>query len=1171
MDNLRILLLGTPEVYYGKQPLRIQRRLLRALLFYLACQKEIVGRNEIILMFWPDDPESVARRNLRDTLSKLRAALPDPDILIVDQDRISLNHARIYVDVLEFSLLVHQTQRPAQQTPRVVPLPEAIYNQMLLATNLWRSSHFLAGANLPATEGFDRWLVDTGHLLEFTRLSLLERLADHAAATGDLDLAIRWIRLALQADELNTDFHYRLLTWLQTMGRRSEALYHCKYLEETYKREEMTLPAALARLCQQVKETPGKTERDYPPVWPLTPNLNLPFVGQAKALKELQMAFQHGGTVTISGEAGSGKTRLVYELYQSIEPTPRLLLAQCHYLEDRLPFQPLIDMMRHFISDEAWKLLEPEWASQLARLLPEIHSINPTILPPTPPAIGEGHSFIFEALRRLFLIVAKGQRTLFFLDDAQWCDGATLEFLAYLWERNFFVDHGLLVVAKRLENENPYVDDFINRPRPSYPPLHISVEPLNQEEICELAGFVLGAAPSAGLLERLARDSGGNPLFLLETLRALMELSSGPEITQVVDRLPLASSIHVLMRERLRVLNPQARQVLTAAAIIGDEFTPDILEIAVSRKPEQIVQALEDLEHAHLLRPMPQMVPGGGFAFIHSKIREVLLTEISLARKRVLHLRVARALEERSGGYSQHAALLAQHFEAAGELQPAFKYWLKAAQYALKLLSYTEAIAAYRRAEGLLQQTNNSLPDQDIYPLYSKWGEMAFEQFDLETMQRVYATMISIGNQRQSSLLCGGGLSGLAQIAILQNQPKIALKHIEDALNYLEQAGSLHELIEAYSRLGMLLATLARNADSTKAYERALELGKGNNDPWIQEALINAEYQLALVYNLTGWPEKAKELAMHSLETSQRLFYSFGVVNALSMLGISLFYLGKYREALESCDTGFKLAAVTHNPRAASWLHLTAARCQLATGNLDESWQQMELALQLGMDYSFEEVISLSHCIKGDIYRNLHYYSGAITAYKAGMLGEAISFQYLDNQFRLGISMGLNGDDEKGVEIIQQAIGLANEAEMGIVLLPAKFNLAMLKLKADDLSEAHRLASEVEKEVANRALGTLPVVNQWILGVLASKDGNNRQALEYARFVIERSAALENPWMEIYGHSLVNLSAGTEIELLEKSKQRILQIGEQMALDARRPEVQPFFEAFRQNLLTEFN
>jgi two-component SAPR family response regulator len=194
---LRILLLGPPLVTYGERPLRVQRRLMRSLLFYLAAQAEPVSRMTLIDLFWPEEDFDQARRHLRETLSKLRGELPQPTILMAEQDYVWLDPIYTYSDVLEFQSLINQV-RPYLQRQGNTPLPEAIYQQMYKAIHLWRSPEFLPGANMPSTEDLDHWLTQQTQSLSYQRQSLLEALADHAAVSGDLEEAIYWVKRALE-------------------------------------------------------------------------------------------------------------------------------------------------------------------------------------------------------------------------------------------------------------------------------------------------------------------------------------------------------------------------------------------------------------------------------------------------------------------------------------------------------------------------------------------------------------------------------------------------------------------------------------------------------------------------------------------------------------------------------------------------------------------------------------------------------------------------------------------------------------------------------------------------------------------------------------------------------------------------------------------------------------
>ena len=216
-----------------------------------------------------------------------------------------------------------------------------------------------------------------------------------------------------------------------------------------------------------------------------------------------------------------------------------------------------------------------------------------------------------------------------------------------------------------------------------------------------------------------------------------------------------------------------------------------------------------------------------GYAFIHDTIREALLLELGIARRRLIHLRVARALEARLGQeVDRQAAILANHFEQGGEPLAAYQYWIRAGENARRLFSRSEASMAYQRAERILTKIKDVLSDRQIYQLYAGWSEIADDVGDLPTMHRVYTTLVQIGGQRRSSFLVGSGLSGLGKAYFLGGNLDQATENLEKALVYLAQTEDLYERIEGYSRSGLLLAMQNQHLKAIQALETAVDLGK---------------------------------------------------------------------------------------------------------------------------------------------------------------------------------------------------------------------------------------------------------------------------------------------------------------------------------------------------------
>jgi DNA-binding SARP family transcriptional activator len=1164
--KLRLLLLGPPAIYLGESSLHVQRRSLRTLLFYLGYQNSSISRAKLTLLFWPDESEPEARRHLREVLSKLRAELPDPNMLITEQDTVSLDHNRVYVDALEFT---HLLQNAGTQHLELngLPLDETVLQKFHKALSLWRSPRFMAGAHLSDSIEIDRWMLNTAQVLEQSRQRLVERLADHYAATGNQDAAIHWLHVALEEDEFNPELHNRLVSTLRSFGRMGEALNYAKSLEELYLREGLgALPRTLKVLVDQVRsESAGPHGYQRTP-WPLLPATQIPFVGRGQILQELQSLCQQNGAVMILGEAGSGKTRLIGELYQRLDPRTRLVLLRCHPLENALPLQPWIDWARQSVSKEEWQLLDPIWIKTLSRLLPELPDLLADRPFPSMPAPENSRSLMFESLYHLLLHLSQQNQLLFVLDDAQWCDESSLAAISFLLERGFFNENGPLVMAARVEEANQTLNAFLERGRTAASIRQLYLEELDLSETIELAHHALGYSPSISFAKHLIMETGGNPLFLLETLRILLQ--SAQNVTEELPptHLPLAGSLRALMRDRLRNLRPQTRQVLVTAAVIGNEFTMRILQEAAQVPVDDLVDALEELEKSHLIRPAHEKTLTESYVFIHDKIREVLLAELSQARRQTLHLKVANALETRAVDDARQAAVLAGHYEEGGELELAFHHWLEAGDHAMQLLSPGEAYAAYRHALELLRQIETHLSDHDIYRLFTEWGQLAIDLADFPTTQLCFTTLLQIGNRRNQPLLIGSAYSGLAMFKLLQNDPEEAKALLDKADSLLEQCDNCLECLIASLRRGTTAVYQMQYPEAMRVFESALQICANDDSPQMRETQRNIEIQLSLVYVFNGWPERAVEVSGRVRNVSSDNGNSGSLQRSYLMTSVAQYCLGDYTGAKETASTGLELAQSLHSWQSASMLEMSLGRSLLQMGDVDGALVQVRNAIALAHQYHFTETESESLSILGDVHLMLHNYNEAAKIYTKGMELNPPGFVAMENLYRSGYARYRVNSDVAGIESLEHCIQTARKLGLWLIVLPAELCRALVDFLGEKSEAARQRLDDVAKEAELRKIILLPVEPEWLRSRLAWQEGNLEAADGFARSLIQKGRRLHNLWFEISGNRLLLEHAHTQVE----SDQAVGELKRSLdALDAHchDREFRPVFLRFRQSML----
>ncbi|MBU0512621.1 MAG: AAA family ATPase [Chloroflexi bacterium] len=1114
MTTLQILLLGPPEVRWGKQVISIQRRIPQALLFYLASRGSMISHEELISVFWRDVPTTDAWARCHDNLDRLRSDLPDPSIIITDDALVGLDFDRAFVDQREFEALIDRAGRKPWQIPETEPLPELIHQLLQQSINLWRGARFLAGNKLPGIPPLDEWLTRTAAHLEHLRGSVIERLADHAYTIGDLETAIKLAYDALESDELNENIHYRVMQYLIEMGCLNEARQHLDHVRGLMRRElDISLPPKLISFYKRVHKLHNGYAPETPPKWAIHPSMDVPFVGRRDILLQIHRIFdQHKGAF-ILGEAGQGKTRLIQQFAVEIHPAPRLLVATCRPLEKNLPFQPINDVLRRHVTPDEWLALPSVWATRLARLLPELETMRPELEPPSiPEDPAQAQALLLDAIRQVFILLAEKQKLVFVLDDAHWADEATLSTVAYLLSRPPFDHNASLSVLARQEEITPHLENTLTSIQQSRHGEVIHLTRLSREDISDLTRFILQNTPSPEFVKILENETGGNSLFVLETLRSIRE--SEPQIDLSGNTpIPLAGSLLNSIRGRIHRLNAFTRNVLETAAIIGTTIEPKVLSAVTQQSDAKVVQALDDLERNLIIHTLPHSSTRLHYRFVHDKFQEALLLDISPVRAQMLHGRVACILADKP--QPEQAAILAHHYEAAGELITAFEYWVDAGQRARQLFAIADATRSFSQAENLIKRIEQELSNDDIYRLYADWCEMAFETSDTELIRKLGNDVLKLGEQRHAPLLIGTALDTLSDACMTANQFEEGLDFATQAIPYLEQSDNTFELMEAYIHRGVFFYMLNRLDEATEAFQDALALSTDSNSPKVIGARANAHYQTSLMRTLAGWPESGREHALMSLDDANLSNRTYLRVAAYFVLALSSFYLGEYVQAREYSQLGIELAQRTQGWRMLGYLHSYAAAAVLMMGYLDSALEHASEAISLGEKYELNDVIALGCCQLGDLYTRLQNHAQAAQHYQRGFDAIGENFMGMENLFRLGFALFQTGQKETGHQTMALALTALQDSGVGLGVIMIQICQARAYAQSGEWDQARQLATHLKDETNWRSMTAFHLTVTILLGRIALHDEQIDSAIDHFKSTIQGAKLLDNVWMEL--------------------------------------------------------
>jgi len=939
MGRLSVALLGTPQITHAGRPVAFPTRKSEALLIFLAVEGGFHSRERLTTLLWPESDEEHARGSLRSALASLRQALAEA------QEQHGPSHLRVERTLLalaedsDVDLDLHRLRDAAdlaRGSSRLVP-PELIA-RLRDAADPYRGD-FLQGFSVNDAPDFDGWVSqqrETWHRqagLVFDRLS--QALIDGGALLEATEIASRWVEL----DSLNEAAHYRLMLAQATAGDRAGALRSYRACQRVLAEELGTGPGpeieALARRVQQreiVRSTPALAEPGIEPK-----GLSLPLVGRLAEHTRLVAAYQSVSqgkvqVVSIEGEPGIGKTRLVQSFLRWVS-AQRVEILEGRALETggRLPYQPVVEALRPALNrtlDCGDPLLAPVWLAELGRLFPELHDHFPDLPAPTRSDQSEARPRLFEAVARFGQSLAEPARwrgVVFFIDDLQWADTASLDLLLYLVRRWAVSGTPILVLLALRSDElapqerrpgRPGLNEWLAALARDVPLVRLRLGPLTAEDTARLVTSLVGLEPVQKpdvrlrtFSDQLFADTGGQPFFLLETLKALRERQArapgevargeARDTLEAIiqdyaiwrERQGIPAEVRQLIRTRLARLDPPGLLACQAAAVLGDGF--DLARLCQVTGLDEIagLQVLDELLGRGLIR---EARSGGNpdvrFEFTHDQLREVTYAEAGEPRRRVLHGRAFKALSTAG----EPAARLAEHAVRAGLAEQAFYLSLTAGDEALRLFAVRDALGHFERARRLaaesLSQRSQVLPLDALTHLYEQLG-------------RAYELVM----ERRQALECYEEMLGAAHAT---GREAMACAALNRQATLLIQ--DLRDLTRAEAALRAALAVAERS---------------GN-----RSGLAETEWNLAMLDFYTWNPEGAVAHGGRALALARELGDPELIARSLDVLAYSRYQLGRWSEAETAAEEGRQLFARLGNRVLEAGCLVLAARVALARG-----------------------------------------------------------------------------------------------------------------------------------------------------------------------------------------------------------------------------------------------
>ncbi len=858
--------------------------------------------------------------------------------------------------------------------------------------------------------------------------------------------------------------------------------------------------------------------------------LDAPLIGRDAEMHTLrgiviELRSGHGQVISVMGEAGLGKSRLVAELRES--PTPVAgkkadlvwLEGKSLSYETTTPYAPFADLFKqHFglesdqsdaeryqkikaqiTTDARDHVLEiaPYLANMLGIEIPGEDGDRVRYL--TPPQLRQG---VTNAVRTYVELLALHSPTVFVLDDVHWIDPTSLE----LFEQ-------MLPITERV----PLLLVALFRPRRQEPSWHfhetaardyahryqsVLLQPLSQDNSRELVANLLDIDNfPQKVRDMIMAKAEGNPFYVEEVIRSLMDAEvithqdGHWHITSEIDSISVPNTLSAVITTRLDRLEEDARQVAQTAAVIGRQFPFNILE-TVHFTPNLLDKTLTDLQRREMIREKARL-PRRIYMFKHNLTQETVYASLLLKKRRQIHKSVAECLE---ASEPDRVNAIARHFSEAREYARALPYLVEAGNRAAKAYSTQEAIELYTQAINLLEKVDLDL--ELARGAYEGLGAALDFAYDFPKAAETYRQMVAFGEKHNDIPMQVSGKNKLAKAV------GFGMAQLPEALQLLEEADQLASQVND-------LPGLAEGG-------------------MIQCAFCTARADFDGAVSFLG---KAVEIG-RQLEADEPRLYG------LTHIANTYLFMGLFEDSWSTAQEAMELATTVGNRQYQSELltfsipfyHLRNGDVALARAKALEGTQIAEEISWISSIVSGNYVLGFLAKIQGEFEDALAYFERAIEvsggsipwmeAVLLGMMGSTV----------LDLGPGLK---EKVLYYHDQAEAMFENPLAGIMGAAVWAELGFCALATNDLEKAKSMFDmglETPTAMMHLSRPQLLMGNAFISMLGGDTDTAHDLLVEAEGYVTERAMKHVAPFVDL-AHGKLHLAKGELEPAIEKLSQ----------------------------------
>ena len=648
-------------------------------------------------------------------------------------------------------------------------------------------------------------------------------------------------------------------------------------------------------------------------------------VGRRPEMEALRSVFERaregeGQVVDVVGEAGVGKSRLVYEFQAVLGKEATFLTGICAQHGRNISFLSVIDVVKGVFrikegmtEEEVGSQIEGRITENLVPMIPFYRNLlSLKVDDPLFKALNpEGRKFgTFEALKNLLIGLSQEAPLVIFLEDAHWMDKISEEFFSYF--SHSIVEHPILMLAAYRPEGAPSWAKGSHYQR-------LGLETLSSKSSIRLVRNVLGGIVlDAELEQRIVEKTGGNPFFVEEIVRELIERGDLEKVgdqyicKKPIDQCEIPSTVQGVLAAKMDRLSEDLKRTMQVASVIGRDFAFRLLR-SIMELGEELRAHLTNLVGLEILYEKA-LYPELEYIFKHALTQEVAYDSLLKQRRQNIHGRIAQTIEELyADRLEKHYEMLAHHYEKSGNAAKAVKYLLLAGEKSNGNSASRAACEFFSKAFELQKTRHVPLDPESEVRLRRGLGSASLDIGDIDTALSEFRKSVEISRGHDLIEHEMSSLTGLAWAmwwTPISTMKDYVIRFFEEAILRAREIGNKAVESQILTFKGIYISLLSRRYDGSGAYKGNLILVDAERmalETGDLEAIFLNRGLRALSERWLGRPRKTVELSEGLIEALRSMFDLNQLSGLIFVRGVALAEIGRIEEGMGLLKEGIDI------------------------------------------------------------------------------------------------------------------------------------------------------------------------------------------------------------------------------------------------------------------------